>query len=65
METHTLEKGDQVMITGPTTGIVKTKIEEMRVENQSVEKVKKGDNFSIQIDETIRPSDKLYKIISA
>lgn len=65
METHTLEKGDEVMITGPTTGIVKTKIEEMRVENQSVEKVKKGDNFSIQIDETIRPSDKLYKIISA
>ncbi|MCV9385180.1 peptidase U32 family protein [Reichenbachiella ulvae] len=65
METHTLESGDEIMITGPTTGIVKTKVGEMRVADQAVNKVKKGDNFSIQIDEMIRPSDKLYKIVPA
>ena len=41
METHTLEKGDEIMITGPTTGIVKHVIEEMRVADQSVDKVKR------------------------
>lgn len=65
METHSLEAGDEIMITGPTTGIVTTKVEEMRVEDQKVDKVKKGDNFSMMIKETIRPSDKLYKIVPA
>ncbi|MGL1889860.1 MAG: U32 family peptidase [Reichenbachiella sp.] len=65
METHSLESGDEIMITGPTTGIVKTTIGEMRVENKAVDKVKKGDNFSIEIEEVIRPSDKLYKIVEA
>ncbi|MBU2914008.1 MULTISPECIES: peptidase U32 family protein [Reichenbachiella] len=65
METHTLESGDDIMITGPTTGIVTTKVGEMRVANQPVSQVKKGDNFSIAIEETIRASDKLYKIIPA
>jgi len=65
METHSLKKGDEILITGPTTGLVKTVIDEMRVGNQSVQKVKKGDNFSIQIDEMIRPSDKLYKVVPA
>ncbi len=65
METHSLEKGDEIMITGPTTGIVKKIVDEIRVADQTVDKVKKGDNFSIQIDEIIRPSDKLYKIVPA
>ena len=65
METHSLEKGDEIMITGPTTGIVQTTVDEMRVADQTVNKVKKGDSFSIKIEETIRPSDKLYKIVPA
>jgi putative protease len=65
IETHTLSKGDEIMITGPTTGIVTTTVDEMRVGDQMVEKVKKGDSFSFKIEETIRPSDKLYKIVPA
>ncbi|WP_109829475.1 peptidase U32 family protein [Reichenbachiella versicolor] len=65
METHSLDKGDEIMITGPTTGIVKLTVGEMRVDNSVVDQVKKGDNFSLKLDETIRPSDKLYKIVSA
>ena len=65
METHSLNKGDNIMITGPTTGIVTTTIDELRVANEAVDQVKKGDNFSIKIDEVIRPSDKLYKVIPA
>ena len=65
LESNTLSKGDQIMITGPKTGIINKKVEEMRVGDEVVETVNKGDNFSILIEETVRPSDKLYKITEA
>ncbi len=65
LDSHNLKSGDQILITGPTTGVIKTHITEMRVDNQVVTEVTKGDLFSISIPETIRPSDKLYKIVPA
>jgi U32 family peptidase len=65
MESHSLESGDTIMITGPTTGIIQTTVSEIRVDDRQVDKVKKGDSFSIPIDEIIRNSDKLYKVIDA
>jgi putative protease len=65
MESYALQKGDQIMITGPTTGIVRTTAEELRVDDKNVDVVQKGDVFSLPVAETIRPSDKLYKIVEA
>ena len=65
LEAHSLKKGDQILITGPTTGIIETSINEIRVAEKSVEEAKKGEYFSIQVDEMIRASDKLYKVVSA
>ncbi|MFQ5447857.1 MAG: peptidase U32 family protein, partial [Saprospiraceae bacterium] len=65
METRSLAQGDEIIITGPTTGIVKATVEELRVDDRRVEKVSKGDRFSMPVGETIRPSDKLYKIVPA
>lgn len=65
LETHSLKKGDKLLITGPTTGVIETSIEEMRVDEKSVDEAKKGEHFSIRIDEQIRASDKIYKIVSA
>lgn len=65
METHSLKKGDEIIITGPKTGIIKTKVEEIRMNDNPVEEVKKGDVFSIKVPEKIRPSDKLYKWVDA
>ena len=62
LDSHSLKVGDEVMITGPTTGYVETIISEIRVDNQVTEAVKKGDVFSFQIDIKIRHSDKLYKL---
>ena len=64
LETHSLRKGDKLLITGPTTGVIETSIEEIRVDEKSVEEAKKGEHFSIRIDEQIRASDKIYKIVS-
>ena len=63
IESHSLKIGDQILITGPNIGAHKTNIKEMRVDNVSVTNVAKGDSFTIQLDEIIKPSTKLYKII--
>ncbi len=65
LETHSLKKGDKILITGPTTGVIETVIDEIRVDDKSVEEAKKGVHFSIRIDEPIRASDKLYKIVGS
>jgi len=63
LDAHNLNVGDEVMITGPTTGYVETIVNEIRLDNQPTEGVKKGDTFSMPIANKIRPSDKLYKLI--
>ncbi|MCZ4693569.1 U32 family peptidase [Ancylomarina euxinus] len=63
LESQELCVGDKILITGPTTGVVETTIEEIRVDLKPVEKAVKGDSFSIVLDTVIRRSDKLYKIV--
>lgn len=60
MESGELKVGDEIVITGPTTGVIITTVKEIRVNLQSVPKAVKGDAFSIKLDQKIRPSDKLY-----
>lgn len=60
MEAGELHVGDEVIITGPTTGAVPVTIEEIRVDLKPVEMTKKGQRFSIKIAEKIRPSDKMF-----
>lgn len=60
MEAGELHVGDEVFITGPTTGAVPANIEEIRVDLKPVEVAKKGQRFSIKIADKIRPSDKMF-----
>ncbi len=53
--------GDEVVITGPTTGALVVKVEDIRVDGRSVEKAVKGDSFSIAVPAKIRPADRLYR----
>lgn len=57
-----LEVGDEILVTGPTTGVVEFIADEIRVELQSVMKANKGDLFSIKTPELVRRGDKLFKI---
>lgn len=65
LETHSLSVGDEIMVTGPTTGYIEAKVSEIRINDQPVEKVNRGEQFSIHLSEKIRPSDKLYKVVDA
>ena len=60
METGELHVGDEIVITGPTTGTIIQTVEEIRVGLEPVEKAVKGDSFSIAVAQKVRPSDKLY-----
>ncbi len=60
MEAGELHVGDEIIITGPTTGALIFKIEELRVDLKPVEMVKKGDRFSMPVPSKVRASDRLY-----
>lgn len=60
MEAGELHVGDNIVITGPTTGAVMMQVEEIRVDLKPVEKTVKGEHFSIKTETKIRPSDKLF-----
>ena len=63
MESGSLRVGDEILITGPTTGALFQTIQEIRVDLKPVEETIKGEHFSIKTSEKIRPSDKMYKMI--
>lgn len=60
LEAGELHTGDEVVVTGPTTGALIFNIKELRVDLKPVESVKKGDRFSMPVPEKVRPSDRLY-----
>ncbi len=64
LESGELAVGDEILITGPTTGAIFVVVEEIRVALKSVDKATKGQHFSIKLDKKIRPSDKLYKWVN-
>ena len=64
LESGELSVGEEILVTGPTTGALFVVVEEIRVALKSVDKVTKGQHFSIKLDKKIRPSDKLYKWVN-
>jgi len=65
LETNNLKVGDEIIITGPTTGVVETTVKEIRVDLKPVEEGKKGERISVPINTKIRRADKLFKMIDA
>jgi len=65
LEAMDLNVGDEIIITGPTTGIEQTIIEEIRVALEPVETGKKGEMISIPIKTKLRRADKIYKVVDS
>ena len=61
MEAGELHVGDEIIITGPTTGAMMITVEDIQVDCRSVEKAVKGDAFSIPVPANVRPSARLYR----
>lgn len=65
LETGPLKVGDEIYITGPTTGLIKTTVQEIQLDRIPVNEAPKGSYISIPVEEKVRKSDKLYKVVDA
>lgn len=63
LEAQTLSVGDEILVTGETTGAYEDIVEEVRVDLKPVETVEKGTYFSIKTKDIVRRNDKLFKIV--
>jgi len=65
IETHDLKVGDEILITGPTTGVVQFIVNEIRVDLKPTPLAHKGDRCSVPVETLIRRSDRVYKVVDA
>lgn len=65
MDALQLKEGESILITGKTTGVIETEIGKMRVDDQHVSEVNKGDRITFELNDIVRPGDKLYKVVDA
>ncbi len=65
LETNNLKVGQEIIITGPTTGVHQTEVKEIRFDLKPVEEGLKGQRISVPIDTVIRRADKLFKVVDA
>ncbi len=65
IEAGELQAGDEILITGPTTGVIRTTVQELRVDGKKVNAAGKGTRCSLPVDRKVRRSDKLYRLVDA
>ena len=65
LENGDLEKGDSIIITGPSTGVIEYSADEIRVDLKETAKALKGEFCSIKTPSLLRRSDKVYKWVEA
>lgn len=63
IETHDLKTGDDILITGPTTGVYQAIINEIRVDEHPAPQAVKGEFCSIATTTVVRRMDKVYKVV--
>ncbi len=64
IQSGSLKVGDEILITGPTTGVIQTHVAEIRFDMKNTDEAHKGQIISIPIEEKVRRADKLYKIVN-
>ena len=65
LENGNLNKGDTILITGPTTGVIEYEVGEIRVDLKVTETALKGELCSIKSGDYLRRSDKVYKWVDS
>jgi len=61
-ESGNLKTGDEIFITGPTTGVIEQRVNEMRVDYNPANEAKAGEKFSMPVERKTRRADKLYRL---
>ncbi len=65
IEAAAVHKGDELLVTGETTGAYECVADDIRVDERSAEVANKGQAFSIKTDKLIRRGDRLYIMVES
>ncbi len=60
MHTSEFGKGERLLITGPTTGVIELTADEIFVGGQPADVARKGDDLTLRVPARVRENDKLY-----
>ena len=64
VEATTFDRGDRLLITGPTTGVMYLDAIEIRYDLHPVDTAQQGWRVSIPVSGKVRPNDKLFKLVT-
>ena len=64
LETGTIEVSENILIIGPTSGVVEVKIENIIKDDVHVTTAVKGERVTFPCGELVRPHDSVYKIVA-
>ena len=62
VETGELAPGQEIYITGPTTGVMELQPKEIRVDLKPVPQTRKGESCSFKVPDVVRRGDKVFRI---
>ncbi|MDD5862856.1 MAG: U32 family peptidase [Prevotella sp.] len=62
VEATTFRKGDRLLITGPTTGVMYITASEIHDDNGPIEEAQQKTRVSVPVTGKVRPNDKVFKI---
>lgn len=63
IEAVPLSKGERILITGPTTGVVESTVESLMVDDRQTDICPQGKICTITVPSVVRRADKLFKIV--
>jgi U32 family peptidase len=64
METGNIEVSDNILIVGPTSGVVELKVENIIKDDISIQTAEKGDRITFPCPQLVRPHDTVYKVVN-
>lgn len=65
IESGSLKAGDRIMVTGPSCGMVREKMEQLTVNGEIATTAVKGDKITFPFGTKVSAKDKVYKILAA
>lgn len=65
LESGVLKNNEKVLFIGPTTGVVETTVQDLRVDDVPVKEASKGTICTFRVNEALRRSDQVYRWVDA
>jgi putative protease len=63
METGNIEVSDNILIVGPTSGVVELKVKNIIKDDFLIRTAEKGDRITFPCPQLVRPHDSIYKVV--